>query len=74
MKEQGRVRWYHVRKGYGFLERDANGGDLFFHHTGLLVERNEQEMKEIFTDARVEFEVEQTDKGPKAVNVTVLDA
>jgi CspA family cold shock protein len=73
MKATGTVRWYHVQKGYGFIQQDASKNDIFFHHTGLLVEQNEEGHKEVFTDNRVEFEIESTPKGPKAVNVTVLD-
>lgn len=62
----GRVKWFNEQKGYGFIEREG-GKDLFVHHTGIQGDG----FKNLYEGQNVEFEVEEGDKGPKAVNVTI---
>ncbi|MBC5793038.1 MAG: cold shock domain-containing protein [Nanohaloarchaea archaeon] len=61
---KGTVKFFHDQKNYGFIETDEMDDDVFFHNEeledGLTVEEG--------TD--VEFEQEEGDRGPKAVNVT----
>ena len=60
----GTVKWFNDKKGFGFIESD-DGGDVFVHHTSI----QGSGFKSISEGERVTFEVEQGDKGPKAVNV-----
>lgn len=60
----GRVKWFNEKKGYGFIQAD-NGKELFVHHTGIVG----QGFKNLYEGQQVEFDVEQGEKGPKAVNV-----
>jgi cold shock protein len=62
--EQGTVKWFNESKGYGFIQRE-NGGDIFVHHTGI----DSDGFKTLNDGARVEFTVEESDKGPRAVSV-----
>ncbi len=62
----GRVKWFNEQKGYGFIEHEG-GKDLFVHHTGI----SGDGFKNLYEGQTVEFEVEDGDKGPKAVNVTI---
>ena len=62
---QGTVKWFDLRKRYGFIEQDG-GGDVFFHISSVLGD------KAIYDGDRVTFQVEQADKGPKAVAVRKL--
>jgi CspA family cold shock protein len=62
---KGTVKWYNSRKGYGFIE-DKDGKDIFVHNTSLQLETRLDEGDE------VEYDVESSDKGPKAVNVRKL--
>lgn len=64
-KVQGRVKWFNEEKGYGFIERMDGGDDVFLHFSAL----EQSGFKTIAEDARVEFDVEQGPKGPKAANV-----
>ena len=66
-REQGTVKWFNGSKGYGFIERD-NGEDVFVHYTAIQGEgyRNLEEGQ------RVEFTIEQGQKGPQAANVVPL--
>ncbi len=64
---EGRVKWFNDKKGYGFIETDDQG-DVFVHHSNIQAE-GFRTLKEL---ERVSFEVENTDKGPQAVNVKRL--
>ncbi|MBW1769252.1 MAG: cold-shock protein [Deltaproteobacteria bacterium] len=66
-KEQGTVKWFNGSKGYGFIER-AEGEDVFVHFNAIIGDgyRNLEEGQ------RVEFNVEQGQKGLQATNVVVI--
>jgi CspA family cold shock protein len=65
---QGTVRWFSRVKGYGFIQPDGQEKDVFVHFSAIQGEgyRNLDEGQ------RVEFSVEDTDKGPQAVQVIAL--
>ena len=62
---KGKVKWYNQFKGYGFIEGE-NGQDVFVHRTSVPMgtELNEEDM--------VEYEIEESDRGPKATNIKKL--
>lgn len=61
----GRVKWFNDQKGYGFITPDDGSKDLFVHHSAILAEG----YRSLAENQAVEFEVQQTDKGPRAANV-----
>ena len=63
---QGTVKWFNEQKGFGFISCD-DGNDYFVHHTGI----NGDGFKTLAEGAAVEFEVEESDKGLRAVQVTL---
>jgi CspA family cold shock protein len=63
----GIVKWFNERKGYGFIEQEE-GQDVFVHHSGI----NGEGFKALNEGAQVTFDIEQGQKGPAAVNVTVV--
>src|SRR3712207_764466 len=65
----GTVKWFNDDKGFGFITPDESGKDLFVHHTGI----NANGFKSLAEGAKVSYDPESGDKGPKAVNVTALD-
>ncbi|MGZ8176334.1 cold-shock protein [Williamsia sp. SKLECPSW1] len=65
----GTVVHYDPNRGFGFLAPESGGADVFVHINDLDVD--ESDLK---PGARVEFEVEDTDRGSKAVNVSVTGA
>jgi CspA family cold shock protein len=64
----GTVKWFSDDKGFGFITPDDQSKDLFVHHTGISADG----YKSLAEGARVTYDAESGDKGPKAVNVTTL--
>lgn len=67
MMQQGTVKWFNAKKGYGFIS-DAEGKDVFVHFSAL----NMDGFKELKDGEQVEFEVADGAKGPQAANVSRL--
>ena len=63
---KGTVKWFNEKKGYGFIERE-DGSDVFVHYSGI----NASGFKTLNEGDQVSFTVEDGQKGPAAVNVTV---
>jgi CspA family cold shock protein len=63
----GTVKWFNGAKGYGFISREG-GPDVFVHYSSIQGEG----FKDLSEGQKVEFTVEQGQKGPQASNVTIL--
>ena len=63
----GRVKWFSDEKGFGFLEQD-DGQDVFVHHTALKMEG----FRSLSEGQEVEFDLESSDRGPRATNVRLV--
>jgi CspA family cold shock protein len=59
---QGKVKWFSDRKSYGFIEVE-DGKDVFVHKNALT------EGTILNEGDSVEFDIEQSPKGPQATNV-----
>ncbi len=64
---QGTVKWFNEKKGFGFIQQDG-GGDLFVHYSAI----KSAGFKSLQEGQRVQFEVETTDRGPKAKDVEMM--
>lgn len=64
---EGTVKWFSEKKGYGFITPEE-GPDVFVHFSGI----NASGFKSLQEGDRVTFDIEQGQKGPSAVNVTVV--
>ena len=61
---KGTVKFYNDEKGYGFISPEDGSKDVFVHKTGTTTRINEGD--------QVSYEVEDGQKGPSAVNVTLV--
>jgi CspA family cold shock protein len=62
--ENGTVKWFNDSKGFGFISRE-DGPDVFVHQSAIQSEG----FRSLNEGDRVEFSVEQGQKGPHAANV-----
>ena len=64
----GTVKWFSDEKGFGFITPDEGSKDLFVHHSSI----DADGYRSLPEGARVEYESEAGDKGPKAVRVRAI--
>lgn len=67
MPFEGKVKWFNESKGYGFIQQD-NGPDVFVHYSSIKGEG----FKTLTEGLRVQFDIEDGDRGKKAKNVTKI--
>lgn len=65
---RGSVKWFSLEKGYGFIAREGNQGDCFVHLNAIL-----GPIRPLREGEKVEFEIEKTEKGDRAVRVHSLE-
>ncbi|MBM3122125.1 MAG: cold-shock protein [Chloroflexi bacterium] len=63
----GTVKWFNSGKGYGFIAREG-GPDVFVHFTAISAEG----FRTLEEGQKVEFTIEQGQKGPQASNVVLI--
>ena len=64
----GKVKWFNTTKGYGFIQPDEGGKDLFVHHTEVVGSG----FKSLTEGAKVSFESRDGQKGPEATQVDTI--
>jgi CspA family cold shock protein len=62
----GTVKWFSRMKGWGFIEPDGGDRDVFVHYESILGEG----FRNLEKGERVHFRIEDTPRGPKAVDVS----
>ncbi len=61
---KGKVKWFSSKKGYGFIDCE-DGRSIFVHYTDI----QSDGYKTLNEGDEVTFDVQETEKGPKAINV-----
>ncbi|WP_032759453.1 cold-shock protein [Streptomyces alboviridis] len=61
----GTVKWFNSEKGFGFIEQDGGGADVFAHYSNIAT----QGFRELQEGQKVSFDVTQVQKGPQAENI-----
>ena len=61
---KGKVKFFNAAKGFGFINRDDGGKDVFIHFSGIAMDG----YKELMEGDKVEFTVVEGAKGPQAAN------
>ncbi|AXE24746.1 cold shock domain protein CspD [Streptomyces globosus] len=62
----GTVKWFNAEKGFGFIEQDGGGPDVFAHYSNIVANG----FRELQEGQRVNFDVTAGQKGPQAENIT----
>ncbi|MCD6405375.1 MAG: cold shock domain-containing protein [Planctomycetes bacterium] len=62
----GKVKWFDGKKGYGFIEEDGTGKDVFVHYSNIAGSG----FRSLEDGDAVEFEIAEGEKGLQARNVT----
>jgi CspA family cold shock protein len=65
---RGTVKWFSPEKGFGFINVDGGGADVFVHFSAI----DSDGFRSLDEDQRVEFDVTQGSKGPQAERVRVV--
>jgi cold shock protein len=64
----GTVKWFNAEKGFGFIEQEGGGPDVFAHYSNI----TGQGYRELQEGQQVTFDVTQGQKGPQAENIRAV--
>lgn len=65
----GTVKWFNSVKGFGFIAPEQGGDDVFVHFSAIISDNSYRNLKD---GDKVEFEMQQSDRGASALNVKVI--
>jgi len=65
--ERGKVKFFNIAKGFGFITSDGNGEEVFFHKSNV---KNTGFRDTLIEGDLVEFEIKEEMKGKRAYNIS----
>jgi CspA family cold shock protein len=65
---KGTVKWFNAEKGFGFIEQEGGGPDVFAHYSNIAA----QGFRELQEGQHVEFDITPGQKGPQAENIRAV--
>ncbi|KPI28752.1 cold-shock protein [Streptomyces sp. NPDC048253] len=63
----GTVKWFNAAKGFGFIEQEGGGADVFAHFSNIAT----QGFRELLEGQKVTFDIVSGQKGPTAENIVL---
>ncbi|MGW2279684.1 cold-shock protein [Streptomyces sp. NPDC001770] len=66
----GTVKWFNAAKGFGFIEQEDGGPDVFAHFSNIAAEG----FRELLEGQQVTFDIAPTQKGPTAENIVPVQS
>lgn len=67
----GTVKWFNIRKGYGFITPNDGSEDVFVHYSALI--NTEREYKTLYEGDKVEYNLTDGQKGKQACDVKIIE-
>ena len=67
-KKTGQVKWFNESKGFGFIEQNDGGKDVFVHFSAIMTDG----FKTLAEGQQVEFSFQDSQRGPAAANVVAI--
>jgi cold shock protein len=68
---KGTVKWFNIRKGYGFITPSDGSEDIFVHYSALV--SIEREYKTLYEGDKVEYNLADGQKGKQASDVKIVE-
>lgn len=69
----GKVKWFNVKAGFGFINRNDNGQDVYAHYSAIVNKNPNHRVRSLADGELVQFNITEGSKGAEAADITGLD-
>jgi len=69
----GKVKWFNVKAGFGFINRNDNGQDVYAHYSAIVNKNPNHRVRSLADGELVQFNITEGSKGAEASDITGLD-